>query len=41
MYIGDDLNEGIINTPSHFLSPNTTTGKPTVEDDDKNTVKPL
>ena len=35
VYIGDDLNEGIIITPSYFLSPNTKTGTRTVEDDDE------
>ena len=33
VYIGDDLNDGIMITPSHFLSPNTKTGVPIIVDE--------
>ena len=35
VYVRDDLNEGVIVTPSHFLLLNTEIGRPTVKDDDK------
>ncbi|XP_066926074.1 uncharacterized protein [Clytia hemisphaerica] len=35
VYIGEDLNDGTTITPSHFLSPNTKTGTPTLEDQDE------
>ena len=35
MYVQDDLNLEIIITPSHFLSPNTKTGIPAIEDNDE------
>ena len=35
VYIGDDLNDGIIITPSHFLTLNTKTGTPTVKEETK------
>ncbi|MEM7375589.1 MAG: reverse transcriptase domain-containing protein [Bacteroidota bacterium] len=35
IYIGEDLNDGTTITPSHFLSPNTKTGTPTLEDQDE------
>lgn len=34
VYVDDDLNDGTMITPSHFLSPNTKTGTPTIEKDD-------
>ena len=33
VYIGDDLNDRITITPSHFLSPNTKTGVPIIVDE--------
>ena len=35
VYIGEDLNDGTIITPSHFLSPNTKTGVPTLEEEEE------
>ena len=34
-HIGDDLNDGIMTTPFHFLSPNTKTGVPIIVDEGK------
>ena len=35
VYLGEDLNDGIALTPSHFLSPNTKTGTPLIKTDGK------
>ena len=35
VYVGDDLNDGITITPSNFLSPNTKTCIPIIENEDE------
>lgn len=35
VHVGEDLNDGTTITPSHFLTPNTKTGTPSLEDQDE------